>query len=65
MYQNQTSRQLGKYKGDEIRRKLITSQLENTSLICMFYATKLTGLTTEEIIDYELVSIDETTTKLF
>ena len=62
---NQSSSNLGKFKGDEIRRKLLKSQLENTSLICKFYAKMLNGLTTEKIIEYELISIDENTTKLF
>lgn len=65
MLPNQSSRNIGRFKGDETRRKLLNSQLENTSLICILYATTLTGLTTEKITNYELVSIDETTSKLF
>jgi hypothetical protein len=62
---NESRSNIGRFKGDETRKKLLNSQIENTSLICIFYVTTLSGLTTEQIIDYELVSIDETTPKLF
>ena len=65
MLPNEKIVKLGRFKNNDTRIKLLKSQIANTSLSCVFHVTTLSGLTTEEIINYELVSIDETTLKLF